>query len=127
VVVGLALVFVASLSRAAEFVLNASFALRGLTSGALLGGLLLAVFWKKGRPAPIMIGMVVSLLVMTAIEVLPKIKGVHWDGIFWPWYTLIGTTVMITTSWVVRSFLPPAVETPGMPVEKEPLSGAKEV
>src|SRR5215471_10175046 len=44
-----ALIVIAYLSRQVEFVLNASFALRGLTSGALLGGLGLAVFWKKGR------------------------------------------------------------------------------
>ena len=42
-----ALILVAYLSREVAFVLNAAFSLRGLTSGALLGGLLLAVFWKK--------------------------------------------------------------------------------
>ena len=35
--------------RQVMFVLNAAFTLRGLTSGALLGGLMLAVFWKNGR------------------------------------------------------------------------------
>ncbi len=104
----LALIFVASLSRAADFVLNISFDLRGLTSGALLGGLLLAVFWKKGRPAPVIIGMTASLLVMIAIEALPKIKGSHVKEIYWPWYALIGTTVMIVTSGIVRALLPPA-------------------
>jgi Na+/proline symporter len=68
------LVFVAYLSRQVDFVLNASFSLRGLTSGALLGGLLLAVFWKKGRSAPVIAGMIASLLVMTAIQVLPKFE-----------------------------------------------------
>ena len=47
-----ALIFVAYLSRQVAFVLNAAFSLRGLTSGALLGGLILAVFWHKGRSAP---------------------------------------------------------------------------
>ena len=46
-----ALILVAYLSRQVEFVLNAAFSLRGLTSGALLGGLVLAVFWRKGRAA----------------------------------------------------------------------------
>src|ERR1700682_5290933 len=45
-----ALIVLAYLSRQAEVVLNAAFSFRGLTSGALLGGLALAVFWKKGRP-----------------------------------------------------------------------------
>ncbi|MDB6021397.1 MAG: Na+/solute symporter [Pedosphaera sp.] len=66
------LILIAYISRQVEFVLNASFALRGLTSGALLGGLLLAIFWKKGRATPILVGMTASLLVMTGIQVLPK-------------------------------------------------------
>jgi len=48
-----ALIGVAYLSREVAFVLNAAFSLRGLTSGALLGGLLLAVFWKTGRALPV--------------------------------------------------------------------------
>src|SRR4051812_40633329 len=40
-----ALVVVAYLSREVTFVLDAAFSLRGLTSGALLGGLFIAVFW----------------------------------------------------------------------------------
>src|SRR5258705_5543963 len=71
------LILVAYLSRQVDFVLNAAFSLRGLTSGALLGGLLLAIFWKKGRSAPVVTGMAVSLLVMTAIQVLPKYPSLH--------------------------------------------------
>src|SRR6266581_4643292 len=55
------LIYVAYLSREVAFVLDAAFKLRGLTSGALLGGLLLAVFWKKGRALPIVTGMLCSL------------------------------------------------------------------
>ena len=96
---------VVHISRQVAFVLNASFALRGLTSGALLGGLLLAVFWKKGRSAPVMIGMVTSPLVMTGLQVLPKYSS-HVPDISWPWYALIGTSVMISVSWLVRLVLP---------------------
>ena len=67
------LILVASLSRQVAFVLNAAFALRGLTSGALVGGLALAVFWKKGRSIPVITGMLVSLATMTAIQLLPKL------------------------------------------------------
>jgi SSS family transporter len=100
------LVFVAYLSKQVDFVLNAALALRGLTSGALLGGLLLVVFWKKGPPLPILVGMVTSLLVMTAIQVLPQFSWSPIPNIYWPWYALIGTSVMIGTSWFVR-FLSP--------------------
>lgn len=98
------LIGVAYLSREVDFVLNAAFSLRGLTSGALLGGLLLAIFWKRGRATPVLVGMIVSLLVMTAIQILPKyVKSI--PEIFWPWYALIGTTVMIVTSSVVRAVM----------------------
>src|SRR6266567_1962275 len=71
-----ALIGLAYLSRQVEFVLNAAFELRGLTAGALLGGLALAVFWRKGRAAPVVTAMVVSLMVMTAIQFLPKMDFV---------------------------------------------------
>jgi SSS family transporter len=106
----LALVVVASLSRQVEFVLNAAFSLRGLTSGALVGGLALAVFWPKGRALPVVVGMLVSLGVLTAIQILPQLPRTKaiWmqmvgTEIFWPWYTLIGATVTIGTAMLVRS------------------------
>ena len=102
----LALIAVAYFSRKVEFVLNAAFALRGLTSGALLGGLLLAVFWRKGGSRPILVGMIVSLIAMIAIQVLPKIAPGRMPEIFWPWYTLIGATVMVLVAWLVRWFGP---------------------
>ena len=106
-----ALILTAYLSRQVAFVLNAAFALRGLTSGALVGGLALAVFWKKGRSIPVITGMVVSLATMTAIQLLPKLDCTRalWmklvgTEIFWPWYTLIGATITLLTAWLVRSF-----------------------
>ena len=88
------LILVALLTQRVESVLNAAFDLRGLTSGALLGGLLLAVFWKKASSRPVILGMAVSVSVMILINWFFKEK------VFWPWYTLIGTvvTVLITFS-----------------------------
>ncbi len=104
-----ALIVVAYLSRQVEFVLNAAFSLRGLTSGALLGGLGLAVFWRQGRATPVIGGMLVSLACMTAIQVLPRL---NWSKdfwmrtvgteIFWPWYTLIGCVICVGTAFVLR-------------------------
>ncbi len=118
------LIAVAYLSRQVAFVLNAAFSLRGLTSGALLGGLLLAVFWKKGSPRPVVAGMLTSLAVMTAIQVLPqwpwtkplwfKVVGAE---IFWPWYTLIGSVVAVGVAVLWRRFEKPTVAAP--PVERE--------
>src|SRR5439155_7329446 len=96
-----ALVFVTYLSREVAFVLNAAFSLRGLTSGALLGGLLLAVFWRGGRARPLVVGMLTSLMVMILIRVLPLLGWIKTE-IFWPWYTLIGTVVTLLTAFAVR-------------------------
>jgi Na+/proline symporter len=108
-----ALIMIAYLSRRVEFVLNASFALRGLTSGALLGGLGLAVFWKKGRATPVIAGMLVSLGTMTAIQILPKWdwSSAWWERvvgteIFWPWYTLIGVVVTVGVARLADLIIP---------------------
>jgi Na+/proline symporter len=104
-----ALIGVAYVSRQVEFVLNAAFSLRGLTSGALVGGLALAVFWPRGRALPAVAGMFVALAAMTAIQVLPTLAATRgfWmehigTEIFWPWYTLIGAVVTLATAFVVR-------------------------
>jgi SSS family transporter len=107
-----ALIVLAYMSKKVEFVLNAAFALRGLTSGALLGGLALAVFWRKGRAMPVVFAMLVSLVVMAAIQFLPQLDSVQevWKrtfkteiiDVFWPWYTLIGLTVTLVTAWATR-------------------------
>jgi SSS family transporter len=106
------LVVTAYLSRQVEFVLNAAFSLRGLTSGALVGGLTLVVFWRRARALPVISGMLVSLGVMIAIQVLPKLpwtKGFWMEKIgteiFWPWYTLIGAMITLATAWVMRGML----------------------
>ena len=93
-------------SKQVGYVLDAALGLRGLTSGALLGGLLLVVFWKKGPPLPVLAGMITSVVVMTGLQVLPKYSWSHVPDIYWPWYALIGTSITIGTAWLVRSLLP---------------------
>jgi len=107
------LILVAYLSREVKFVLDAAFQLRGLTSGALLGGLMLAVFWKKGGAKPVIAGMVASLVVMTAIQVLPKMDVTKdwWfnsfgTDIFWPWYALIGLIITLSVAWLTSKIFP---------------------
>ncbi len=80
------LILVAYLSREVQFVLNAAFSLRGLTSGALVGGLGLAIFWRQGRARPIIIGMLTALVCMTAIQLLPvlPVSEAFWMAKLWP-------------------------------------------
>jgi hypothetical protein len=97
---------VAYLSREVEYVLNAAFSLRGLTSGALLGSLMLVVFWRKGHPMPVIVGALSSLAVMLVLSRLEWISAGATQKIAWPWYTLIGTAVTLGVAWVVRKVMP---------------------
>jgi SSS family transporter len=109
------LILVAVMTQHVESVLNAAFDLRGLTSGALLGGLLLAVFWKKARAWPVIAAMAASVSVMIVINWFFK------ESVFWPWYTLIGTLVTFSVALCLSSLFAsdtgkdPATEKPEAP------------
>ncbi len=96
------LVGVAVLARSVESVLNAAFALNGLTSGAMLGGLILALTWRQGRAGPVIAGMLAALGVMSALF------GFARPHVAWPWYTLIGTLVTLTVASAFRAMSKPA-------------------
>lgn len=104
-----ALILVAYLSREVAYVLNAAFSLRGLTSGALLGGLMLVLFWRKGGSTPIIVGMIGSLAVMIFVSryewPVAQAPAVQTAKVAWPWYTLIGTLVTLGLAWVTRLIL----------------------
>ena len=91
----------ASLSRRVAFVLNTSFTLRGLTSGALLGGLILALWWKRGAAWPVILGMLCSLGVMVSIS--PLVNSPL--EIAFPWFTLIGCSVTILVAILARKLV----------------------
>lgn len=99
---GGALIVVAYLSREVQFVLNAAFSLRGLTSGALLGGLALVLFWRKGSWVPLFCGMITSLVAMIFITQFTWGGPENPQKIAWPWFTLIGTFITITVAYLVR-------------------------
>jgi solute:Na+ symporter, SSS family len=101
------LILVAYLSREVPYVLNAAFSLRGLTSGALLGGLLLVIFWRRGSPWPIVVGSLVSVGVMIVLSRLqwtqlnPAGESVK-VKLAWPWFTLTGTLITVSVAALVR-------------------------
>jgi len=109
----LALVGVAWLTRRVPFVLNAAMEVRGLTSGALLGSLLLALFWRRLGATAALIGMSAALIVMNALYWPPRLEATKaWykatlgDGVYWPWFTLIGAVVTLGGAWIASLFLP---------------------
>jgi solute:Na+ symporter, SSS family len=99
------LIAVAFVTQQVKSVLDAAFALNGLTAGAMLGGLILALWWKRGRSWPVVTGMLTSLVVMIFIS------RFRWEGregdavvelkVHWPWFTLIGTVTTITVAWLL--------------------------
>lgn len=121
------LIGVAYLSREVEYVLNAAFSLRGLTSGALLGGLLLVLLWRRGQALPVVVGTLASFLTMVCIS---QIEWTHTtpEGLkepaklAWPWYTLTGTAVTIGVAWLTR-----AAMGEGSPVSRTDSAGGSKV
>jgi Na+/proline symporter len=102
------LVGTAWLTREVTFVLNAAFSLRGLTAGALLGSLIIALFWKRLGARATMVGMTSSLVVMNLIYWPANVAATKdwWlrtfgAEVFWPWFTLIGTLVTLGVAWGV--------------------------
>ena len=107
------LVGTAWLTREVTFVLNAAFSLRGLTAGALLGSLIIALFWKRLGARATMAGMTASLVVMNLIYWPPNVAVTKdwWlrtfgAEVFWPWFTLIGTLVTLGVAWGVARMWP---------------------
>ena len=103
------LILVAYLSREVAFVMNAAFTLRGLTSGALVGGLVLAVFWKNGRAVSVITGMFAALGFMIGVSQFSwdvTVGGkVETHKVFWPWFTLIGAVVTLTVAWMTNKLV----------------------
>jgi Na+/proline symporter len=103
----LILILVGFLTQQVQSVLTAAFSLSGLTSGAMLGGVVLALVWRKGGATPVVVGMLVSLGFMISIN--PIWNADHawpwrlWEiRVAWPWYTLIGFAVTVAVAGAVR-------------------------
>ena len=105
------LVLVAYMSRAVDSVLSLSFALRGMTSGALLGSLMLVLFWRRAAAIPVVCGMTASIAVMAFVNFKFTWQMMGPDGkeitakIAWPWFTLFGTIITITVATIARKIM----------------------
>jgi len=66
---------------------------------------LMALFWKKLRPAAVIAGMLFSLAGMIALSQFSwttEVDGVTVEHrVFWPWFTLIGTILTLAVAWIV--------------------------
>ena len=96
IAVSLVLMVIAYLCKNAPLVFNLAFTLAGLTSGAILGAVLFAMWKKRCYPGPIMAGMVASVVVVTIIVIMVR-NGVI--AMNWPWFTPIGTAVTLLVAY----------------------------
>lgn len=108
-----ALVGVAWLTRNVPFVLNAAMEVRGLTSGALLGTLLIALFLRRLGARAAAFGMIAAVTVMNLLYWPPNLAVTkewwkeHFGApVYWPWFTLIGTSVAVLTALLVGTLFP---------------------
>ena len=93
------LILVAFLTREAQSLLDTAFALHGLTTGAMLGAMLLALWWRRGESTPVVVGITISLIGMIAVKL--------WTPIAWPWYTTIGAALTLVVAFGVRAVSKP--------------------
>jgi MFS superfamily sulfate permease-like transporter len=85
----------------------------------MLGGVVLAIFAKQTRPLAVTLGMLGSLAGMIAVSQFTwttEVAGqVVEHKIFWPWFTLIGTTLTLLIAAAVNFLAPrrsPSADSP---------------
>ena len=99
---GAVLIAIAFLCQNVPLIFNAAFKLAGITSGAVLGGLLFAIFTRNVRSqVPIITGMIISSSVMLAITILGQYDKL---AIHWPWYGFIGTVTTLIPAYLISCF-----------------------
>jgi len=98
---GIVLAAVAFLTRDVKSALPIAFKLTGLTSGGMLGAILLAIIWHRGSSLPVVTGMLTSLAGMIFISVR------FGSEVAWPWYAAIGAALTVVTATLLRTILAP--------------------
>jgi SSS family transporter len=97
------LMIIAYFSQTTPLVFNLAFELAGLTSGALLGSVLFAIYKKRCYPGPILAGMIASFVVMIVVVLLTKFGAIR---INWPWFTPLGTAVTLAVAYLAAIGVP---------------------
>jgi Na+/proline symporter len=95
------LIVVVKISQTQPVIFNWAFYLNGLTSGALLAGLILALYAQRVKPMAVVLGMVGSVVVMILLQVIMEIYKVK--CLAWPWFTLTGTLCGLFFSFLLST------------------------
>lgn len=80
----------------------------GLVNGPVLGLFLVGAMSKRVPQAAAVAGMVTSVVVMTGVWWFLSVPGPR--QVAWPWYPLIGTTIVIAVAFGLTPLLPRRVE-----------------
>ena len=85
------------------------------TSGGLLGGFFLGIFWRRAIQRDAILGMSIAIATMAFIVFAKPISAAYpllastlapFGSIAWPWYVLIGTTITLVVG-TISSFTHP--------------------
>lgn len=95
------LIVVAKISQTQPVIFNWALSLNGLTSGALLAGLILALYAQRVKPMAVVLGMVGSVVVMILLQVIMEFYKVK--CLAWPWFTLTGTLCGLFFSFLLST------------------------
>lgn len=94
-------------------VVSIALAIASFTYGGLLGGFFLGIFWTKAQQRDVMLGMGVSIAIMTFVVFAKQL--VAWNPAFaetlgpvshlaWPWFVLLGTSITFATGMIASYF-----------------------
>ena len=85
------------------------------TSGGLLGGFFLGIYWRRAIQRDALLGMSIAIATMAFIVFAKPIAAAYpslsstlapFSSIAWPWYVLIGTTITLVVG-IISSFTHP--------------------
>lgn len=106
VAVGVVQIAIAVLLRNADSsALSMALAVASLINGPILGVFLVGSFIRRARETHALIGMIVSIAVMTYV-LLAANKFVPGPVIAWPWYALIGSSITVIVTLVASFIIP---------------------
>lgn len=106
VVIGIIQILVAiAFMKSGESALGLALAVASLINGPVLGVFLVGSFMKRASEIHALIGMIVSILVMTYI-MLAANKVIDGPVIAWTWYALIGSLITFSVAFLASLVIP---------------------
>ena len=105
VIIGIIQILVAiAFMNSGESALGLALAVASLINGPVLGVFLVGSFMKRAKEIHALIGMIVSIMVMTYI-MLATNKVIDGPVIAWTWYALIGSVITFSVAFIASLFI----------------------